>query len=176
MIDSALTLTPEHGYVVFALLGILIHCFMQGIAVSRVRYSVFTEDYIKQHLSKESEELKKSIGEELQKGCHPDNGLGRFSDHLSTVDWVKLQNAQRAHLNYLETLSATLVSLALAGIFFPLYASILGVVHIVGRQLYCSGFRTRAGSRGTGFGIAMLTIIAFMGLASFGAARLIFKF
>jgi len=169
-------LTPEHGYVIISILAIGIHCMLQGFAVSSVRYKVFSEDYIKKYLKSESEEIKKELGEEIKKGCHPDNGLGRWSKDLSTLEWVQLQNAQRAHLNYLETLSLTLWSVFLAGIFFPLYASGLAVVHLMGRQMYCSGFRSRAGSRGAGFGIAMGTVLLLSVLASVGVARMFFKF
>lgn len=82
-------LTPDHGYVLAGALAIGFHCLVQGFSVSKVRYSVFSDEYIKKNLENEAKEWKAAFGEDLKKGCHPDNGLGRFSTHLSTADWVR---------------------------------------------------------------------------------------
>lgn len=84
-----------------------------------------------------------------------------------------MQLAQRAHLNYLETLSLSLWALVISGIFFPFYAGVLSVVHIIGRQLYCSGFRSRAGLRGVGYAVSMLSLLAWIVLGGYGSVQLI---
>jgi uncharacterized membrane protein YecN with MAPEG domain len=170
---TSLEILPEHGYVILCLLALGFHCFLQGSAVAKVRYRVFSEDYVKNNLQAESEAWRKHFGEEIKKGCHPDNGLGRLSDKLSIGDWGELQLAQRAHLNYLETLPWTHVCLFFAGLFFPVPASIIGVIHLVGRQLYSWGFRKRPNLRGPGFGIAMLTLLIHFLMAVAGSLRLI---
>jgi hypothetical protein len=168
-----ITLTPDHGYVLLGLVAIPFHCFLQSFLVAKVRYRVFSEKYIEENLKEENEELKKNGREVIGKGCHPDNGLGRLGDKLPLSDWIDLQQAQRAHLNYLETLSLTQWLLAVAGYFHPLPASILAAIHLAGRQLYCSGFRSSPGARGPGFLIVSLTNLALLGLAVFGAVNLI---
>eukprot|EP00884_Botryococcus_braunii_P019232 jgi/Botrbrau1/5993/Bobra.104_1s0023.1 len=49
---------------------------------------------------------------------------------------------QRAHQNCLEYQPALLVSLLLAGLRFPIFASIAGLVVAAGRILYFSGYST----------------------------------
>ncbi|MDP2438965.1 MAG: MAPEG family protein [archaeon] len=157
---------------VLSILAIGIHCFLEGMKSAKVRYQVFTEDYIKQHLSAESEELKKGLGEPIKKGCHPDGGLGRFSAHLSTVDWTRFQLAQRVHQNYLETLTFALLSILFAGAFYPLLATAGALSFLFGRILFGIGFRSRPAARGPGFAITMLSLFALAGLAAHGALRL----
>ena len=168
-----ITLTPDHGYVLLGLVAIPFHCFLQGFAVAKVRYRVFNEKYIEENLREENEELAKNGRELIKKGCHPDNGLGRLSSKLSISDWMDLQQAQRAHMNYLESLTLTQSLLAVAGYFYPIPASIIAGIHLIGRQLYCSGFRTRPGARGPGFLISNLTNLALLGLAVYGIIQLI---
>ena len=107
------------------------------------------------------------------KGGHPENGLGRLSTKLDFVTWVKLQNAQRAHLNYLEGLPGFLANLLLAGLFFPKTASALGLVHLVGRDLYARAYRKKgAGARGPGFGMSFLSNFALTCSAVYGGIKL----
>jgi hypothetical protein len=55
---------------------------------------------------------KKEFGRPLAIGGHPDNGLGRLSEKLDFITWIKLQNAQRAHLNYLEGLTTAVTNVS----------------------------------------------------------------
>merc|ERR1712096_193285 len=103
----------------------------------------------------------------------PEHGLGRLSSSLHIADWVDFQNAQRAHLNYLETLSLTQSALAVSGYFYPKPASILALIHLLGRQIYCSSFRSSPSKRATGFVILSLTNLAMFGLGVAGAIQMI---
>mmetsp|Transcript_17600 Transcript_17600/g.27540 ORF Transcript_17600/g.27540 Transcript_17600/m.27540 type:complete len:176 (-) Transcript_17600:50-577(-) len=166
-------LEQEHAYVLLALLAIPFHCMIQGFLVAGVRYRVFSAKYISEHLGDVNAELKKAGREEIKKGCHPDNGLGRLSNALSAADWIDLQQAQRAHLNYLETLSLSLWLLAIAGVFYPFYAAVSGGVHLLGRQLYCTGFRSKPSARGPGFLLFTLSNLANFGMGVYGVAKVV---
>ena len=43
---------------------------------------------------------QQEINEQIKKGGYPDMGNGRYSEKLSYSDWIKFNNAQRAHLNF----------------------------------------------------------------------------
>eukprot|EP00008_Paramoeba_atlantica_P004074 CAMPEP_0201475150 /NCGR_PEP_ID=MMETSP0151_2-20130828/600_1 /ASSEMBLY_ACC=CAM_ASM_000257 /TAXON_ID=200890 /ORGANISM="Paramoeba atlantica, Strain 621/1 / CCAP 1560/9" /LENGTH=178 /DNA_ID=CAMNT_0047855165 /DNA_START=90 /DNA_END=626 /DNA_ORIENTATION=+ len=168
-----ISITPEHGYVALGLVAIPFHCLIQGFAVAGVRYRVFSQEYIDQNLKDENEALVAANKEPIKVGCHPDNGLGRLSANLPIADWFDLQNAQRAHLNYLETLPLTEAALAVSGYFYPKAAAILAGIHLIGRQVFCSGFRSRPSGRVYGFLILSLSNLAMVGLGAAGAIQLI---
>lgn len=67
----------------------------------------------------------KEFGKPLAVGGHPDNGLGRLSGKLDFITWIKLQNAQRAHLNYLEGLAPAIANVSIWLYVGPYYAHAL---------------------------------------------------
>jgi len=72
----------------------------------------------------------------------------------------------RVHANTLEWLPLFLVSLWLFAIYWDdRMAAVLGVIWIVGRILYMTGYSKAAASRGTGFSIQALAV----GVLLFGA-------
>jgi glutathione S-transferase len=147
---------------------------MTVMSVAGVRYKVFNQEYVDKNLSAESDALKKITGKGLTKGCHPDCGLGRFSDKLSLQDWMELNIAQRCAGNYLEQITAIVTLLLLAGLFFPVPAAAIGGVYMVGRQLYSSGFKSKSGTGGrtTGFMIVISCHLALLGITLFSGLRM----
>lgn len=71
----------------------------------------------------------------------------------------------RVHVNTLEWLPIYLTSLWLFAIYWnDRYAAVVGVVWIVGRILYMTGYSKAAASRSTGFGIqALATAVLLFG-------------
>ena len=130
----------------------------------------------------------------------PDMGNGRYAAVIDYAKWFKLNNAQRAHYNYVEVRSSlprwragtsgsvseqqlhsvggptpspalqgaptALVELLLAGLVFPRFAASVGLVYIIGRHFYASGY-TKNGPGGRVLGAGLLDV-ALIGL--FGAA------
>lgn len=139
-----------------------------------MRYKVFSQEYVDKNLSAESDALKKITGKSLSKGCHPDCGLGRFSDKLSLEDWMELNVAQRAAGNFLEQITAIVTLLLLSGLFFPKPAAIIGGVYMVGRQMYTSGFKSKTGTGGrtSGFMVIMLCHIGLLGMTLFSGVKM----
>ena len=63
-----------------------------------------------------------------------------------------------------------MAALLLGGLYHPRVSSILGVIHIIGRQLYATGYTSKgSGGRGAGFTIVMLSILGMMVTAIVGA-------
>lgn len=155
-----LHVSNEFGYPILASICMGFHCLLVSFGVGPARYGSMNEQYIQANFAAENELHMKEFGVPIAKGGHPDNGLGRLSDKLDFVSWVKLQNAQRAHGNYLETLTFSMAATLLGGVFYPRITAISGVIHIIGRQMYASGFKKGgAAGRGKGFAIVMITLL-----------------
>lgn len=134
----SLYITQDYGYVllcaaVMAFSIILIGFFFPG----RARGKIFTEEYLKQNFGAEH---KNMTGKEIQKGGYPDTGNGYYSKNLSYAQWYEFNNAQRAHVNYLEWIASCLVFLLIGGLYFPIPAASVGLGVIVARFIYACGY------------------------------------
>lgn len=71
----------------------------------------------------------------------------------------------RVHMNTLEALPVFLGSMWLFAMYLnPLIAGLLGVVWIIGREMYSIGYTKAADARGAGFGVqAIATILLALG-------------
>jgi glutathione S-transferase len=104
---------------------------------------------------------------------YPDMGNGRLATKLSDDQWTYFANAQRAHYNFIEGAPTILVSLLVAGLFYPVSAAYLGAIYFVGRFLYAYGY-IKNGPKGRLAGV-ILVDIGLLGLlvqALYGSARL----
>lgn len=94
-------------------------------------------------------------------GGLPDAGNGRYSQKLSYKEWFLFNNAQRAHYNYLESLTPCLVWIIIGLFYHPLSAACLGFGVFVARLLYSVGYFYTPNLRLVG---ALLFDAAFLGL------------
>ena len=86
------------------------------------------------------EEHRNATGNEITVGGYPDMGSGRYSSKLTYEQWYKFNNAQRVHYNFIEFAPSMFVVLLIAGVYFPVAAAVLGLVHFVGRIIYSIGY------------------------------------
>lgn len=98
-------------------------------------------------------------------GGYPDMGCGRYSQKLTEKEWEDFNNAQRAHYNFVEGVATYIVLILAAGVYYPVYASILGVAILVGRMIFAIGYVT-AGAKGRLAG-ALTVDVALLGLLYF---------
>ena len=78
----------------------------------------------------------------------------------------------RVHYNTMEQLVLFFPALWMFAYFVdPRWAAALGLVFIVGRFLYCSGYIKDPKSRSTGFTIGFVVLAALMGGTLYGAVR-----
>jgi glutathione S-transferase len=76
---------------------------------------------------------------------------------------------QRAHQNTLEILPFFLMALFIGGLFYPIVASVLGGLWIVGRVLFAEGYYTGdPKNRTIGFRISFLALAVMMLIALWG--------
>ena len=71
---------------------------------------------------------------------YPDSGNGRYAKQLPYADWYKMNNGQRAQINFLEQITFILVCSLVASLSFPEYAFWLQIGFIVGRFLFTVGY------------------------------------
>lgn len=89
-------------------------------------------------------------------------GNGRYSTKLSDEDWLLFNNAQRAHYNFVEGVATYIVMILAAAVYYPMYATFMGVLVLVGRLLFAIGY-VSSGANGRIVG-ALLIDIALVGL------------
>ena len=77
-------------------------------------------------------------------------------------EWLKFNNAQRAHHNLLENSASVYACLFGAGVFYPATAAKLGAIFCVGRLVYAYGY-VRGGPSGRLYG-SLLSHVGDLGL------------
>jgi uncharacterized membrane protein YecN with MAPEG domain len=136
-------------------LVITVHMWLTGMLVNGIRSKLFNRAFYEKNFPSWKGRVQSSNG-------LPDMGQGRISDKLSDEEWVQFNNYQRSHYNYLEGIALVVPALLIAGLFQTKITFILGVVYIVGRELYSQGYKTFGASK-RGLGAATLDI-ALVGL------------
>ena len=136
-----LTIPKDYGYVLLGLVGTAFHCTTQAFFVGRSRDKHLTKEWVQENLKEENEVFKKKYGYDISKGAYPDMTDGRHMSKLDYSTWLEYSCAQRAHQNYVEGLPLALTTGAIAGLHFPRFAAGALLANIIGRQLYCSGYR-----------------------------------
>jgi len=135
-----------------------------GARIGGVRRQLFSKEFFEQNFPG----IKPH-----PKGGYPDTGNGRWSSKLSDDDWIKFNNYQRAHLNYVEGIASIIVVQLIAGLFYPKVSTYLGWAYLVGRELYSWGYRKHGAQRrliGSFFNIAFLALLALSIYGSFNSA------
>ena len=101
-------------------------------------------------------------------------GSGKYSQKLTTAQWLDFNVAQRQHLNFVEQMVPMVLPLLVAGLFQPRLTVLCGAASIVGRLLYSLGYLTgnpKSRIMGTPFiYISMLTCVIVSLMGSFAAA------
>lgn len=90
-------------------------------------------------------------------------GSGRYSTYLPYSDWVRLNNAQRAHYNMIEMSGPVLAALMIGGLYQAKICSFFGFTYGAGRLLYAYGYRSQKGADGRMFG-ALTATVSTLGL------------
>jgi glutathione S-transferase len=117
-------------------------------------------------------EHKQATGKDIEKGGYPDMGSGRYSAKLNYEQWFRFNNAQRAHMNFIEFAPSTFVLLFIAGIYFPVASAAIGLAIIIARIAYSIGY-TNGGPAGRVIG-AIVNDFALLGLLGLSFASGIF--
>ena len=82
------------------------------------------------------------------------------------------ERAYRVHMNTLELLVAFLPALFVASKYWPqAYVAAAGAVYLVGRFVYWRSYVAAPASRGIGFGLSMLPILALLIASLVGIVR-----
>lgn len=84
---------------------------------------------------------------------------------LPYADWYAFGNAQRAHYKYVEEYTPVALLHGLAGVYFPGYASILGVAWLVGKESLSSNY-IKGGPENRYSGFSAVHAFATLGMFS----------
>jgi glutathione S-transferase len=166
----AITIPSEYGWVLIVAAILALEILIIGFAFpGKLRGEYFTKEFMEEHFATEH---KQTTGKDIEKGGYPDMGNGRYSAKLSYDKWYKFNNAQRAHMNFIEFAPSTFVLLFIAGIYFPIPSAAIGLAVILGRIAYSIGY-TNGGPAGRIIG-AFINDIAILGLLGLSLASGIF--
>ncbi len=96
---------------------------------------------------------------------------GRFGVKAPAVTGHEnFERAYRVQMNTLELMVALLPALFVAARFWPAqWVAAIGAVYLVGRFIYWRAYIRAPASRGLGFGLSMLPVIALLVMALIGA-------
>jgi glutathione S-transferase len=96
---------------------------------------------------------------------------GRYAIKAPAVTGNELfERHFRIHQNTLETLVILVPSLYLFSRYFnPLWAAGLGVIYLVGRQVYAAAYLKDPGARSAGYALTVLPVLALVAGALIGA-------
>eukprot|EP00461_Guttulinopsis_vulgaris_P002958 UN02959 len=126
-----ISLPDGYEFVILGNVLISLLCLIVGFALpGGIRHKVFNKKFLTENFE---EELKTK---QISAGGYPDMGQGRVADKLPMKDWLLFNNAQRAHGNFLETLTIVILMAFVSGLYFPRLTVISQLVYIVGRILY----------------------------------------
>eukprot|EP01087_Luapelamoeba_hula_P003231 TRINITY_DN13028_c0_g1_i1.p1 TRINITY_DN13028_c0_g1~~TRINITY_DN13028_c0_g1_i1.p1 ORF type:complete len:187 (-),score=24.68 TRINITY_DN13028_c0_g1_i1:101-661(-) len=158
---TTVTISQDYGWVLFVACLIAFQCWFQGFMAGAQRRKYFTAKFFKQHFPN----LKPA-----PEGGYPDMGSGLFAQKLPLQDWIKFNNHQRSHYNYIEGIATILVFLLVGGLFYPNLSAALGAVYVLGRLIYGIGYAI-SGSRGRMAGVALvdISLVVLFGLSVYGA-------
>ena len=86
----------------------------------------------------------------------------------------KFNNAQRAHLNFVEQIATCLALIAVGGLFYPIVQASFGLVMFIARIVYTVGY-IKGGPKGRAAGVILwdIGLIASLVLASITAIQMI---
>jgi len=129
---SRLEVPQEFGFVLMVAVCVAVQCMLTAFRISFIRRKLFTKDFF----AKNFPEIK-----EPPRGAYPDMGCGRYANKLPMEDWITFNNYQRSHYHYIENITLVLIALLVAGLSYPKLATIMGIVYIVGRELFGIGYR-----------------------------------
>jgi len=132
-ISSAMTsfvIPNSYGCVLLTAVLICTHYSLHVIPVGKARKKYFNKEFFKENFP----------GINAAKSGYPDTGNGYYAAKLAPTEWIAFNNAQRVHLNYLESLAPHLLFLLTSGIMYPRFATACGWIYMIGRTIYTIGY------------------------------------
>ena len=119
------------------------------------------------------EEHKKATGQSaFPKNGYPDCGTGRLAALLPYSSYIGLANAQRVHLNYVESFGTVATLALISGVKYPMPTTAALVTYMVGRAIYSHQYVSHgADARYSGAPLTALSLLGMLvgAIASAGA-------
>lgn len=146
-------LSEAYFWILLEIVLMCLQCMLHGFAVMGVRKELFTKAFFEKNFP----EVRNLTAHTGSNGGYPDGGSGHFASRLSLDEWLKLNNYVRAHYNYLEGLTPIVLFHLISGLYYTKLTLLMGVLYIIGRQMYAIGYRAK-GPSGRGYGVLLVDI------------------
>jgi uncharacterized membrane protein YecN with MAPEG domain len=131
-----------YGFVLLLSVATCVLLTMVGFLPMGTREKFFTKEFFEKNFP---EELKKN--EIDLKHGYPDVGSGFYAQKLPHDQWKEINNLQRVHMNFLETITPAVVTMLISGLVYTRITIILQVAYIIGRILFLVGYK-KSGPKG----------------------------
>ena len=142
---------------------LFIQCFLAGGGVSFRRTKAFSGKFLKEKIAEPNNfKFKPAVQ------GYPDMGNGLYSDQLDFEQWIKFNQAQRVHQNFVEWIAIFVVLLWICHLCYPRTAWMFNVLYIVGRALYGIGYNKQPKSRILGALSFILGTFVLIGVVGYG--------
>ena len=143
-----------------------VQCGLMGLFyVGSVRNKVFSKQFMEQFKEEHTAAFPEQSAAPL--GGLPDAGCGYYARKLPYIDWLRFNNAMRAHINTLEMLPMAIGCVAVTGLKYPWIGFGEGVLILIGRIAYLIGYHKSADKRAIG------SVIAELGIAVSGITAIV---
>ncbi|KAL4500334.1 hypothetical protein ABPG72_003285 [Tetrahymena utriculariae] len=131
--QSVISVDKMYGLVVISALTLCFQCAVYGyFLVGRYRSKIFNKSF----LEAEFGQLHRDVTQRsIEAGGYPDMGSGVYAQRLDYYSWLLFNKAQRIHSNFQETLPISVFFLLVAGLQFPITASVFGFIQVFARLL-----------------------------------------
>lgn len=157
----ALEIPKAYGWVIFCVLLVLVQVTVIGFKAMYARQKYFTKAFFEKNFP----ELCKDGGGKIDlRFGYPDVGMGRYADKLSMEEWIEMNNAQRGHLNYLDTIAPVVVFMLVAGLAFTRITLIIQMIYLTARWLYFAKYAEK-GPKGR-YGPVSIIYLCFLSLGA----------
>ncbi len=133
-------ISDEYKWVCLVASLICFHLTLTGFWAGGKR-KLFTKEFMDENFKTEHE--RAFPGTEPSKEGYPDVGSGRYANRLPYKDWYTFNNAQRAHYNYLESVTVAITWLLIGGLRYEWVAVGAGSVYLIGRIMYTVGYAAK---------------------------------
>ena len=134
---KAVKVSDDFRWVLLVIVLQIFQYFFCVVLAGKPRGVLFTEQFMNDNFKEEHE--KAGFGQ-VQKGGYPDSGDGIYTIKAGYKAWFDFNNAQRQHINYLESITQMMTQQLIVGVYWPMPTFIIGIIYLIGRILFTFGY------------------------------------
>ena len=148
-------ISDDYWWVCLVVLLLSVQYFFAVGAVGGARAKALPHDWLTEHFG---EEHKQALNVDIPRGGYPDNGNGRYTMKRGYKAWMEFNQAQRGHLQYMESALQVYFQFLLAGLVYPIATASIAAIYLVARIGFQWGY-AKYGPKGRMYAAPFVMII-----------------